>query len=73
MTKRLKVKVTIEWRIRDGEWKPAIFANVFAYVKKLTSGQYKGCYRIVANDHNGNVYAGIDRFNPEFRCFEDAG
>ena len=69
MTKRLKVKVTIEWR----QGKPAIFANVFAYVKKLTLGQYKGCYRIVANDHNGNVYAGIDRFNPEFRCFEDVG
>lgn len=65
MTRYLKIKVTIEWR----KGKPAIFANIWAFVKPLKNG----LYRIIANDHKGNIYSSTDKWNSEHRCFEDAG
>lgn len=66
MTKRMKVKVVIEWR----KGKPAIFANVNALVKRKANG----LYRVMANDHKGSLYyANADTWNPAYRCFEDKG
>lgn len=65
MTKYCKIKVVIEWR----KGNPAIFANIWAYIKPLKNG----LYRIISNDRKGNIYAGVDKWNVKYRCFEDAG
>lgn len=62
MTRRLKIKIALEWRDK----KPTSFVNVYAFVKTLKNGDYK----IIANDHNGSIYAGINTFNKKHRCFE---
>ena len=73
MTKRLKVKVTIEWRLRDGEWKPAIFSNAYAYVKNLGNGLYRICAINRINGKKVDVYCGTDKFDIESKAFVDAG
>lgn len=69
MTKKMKIKVTIEWRKN----RPAIFANVEAYVKKLENGLYRICAINRIENKKVDVYYGMDKLNLEFHAFEDAG
>lgn len=72
MTKKMKVKVCIEWRLRNNEWKPAIFANVDAYVKRLENG-YRVCAINRIEGKKIDVYCGRDNFDSESKSFVDAG
>lgn len=69
MTKRMKVKVTIEWR----KGKPAIFVNTNAYVKKLGNGLYRICSINRIEGKKVDVYCGRDNFDLVSRSFVDAG
>lgn len=73
MTQRMKIKVTIEWRLRNGEWKPAVFANIWAYVKNLGGNMYRVCAINRIDGKKVDVYCGRDRFDAMSKSFLDAG
>lgn len=69
MTRKMKIKVAVEWRLRDGKNVPVSFVNAWAYVKKLKSG-YKICAVSRIEGKKTDVYySNLGKFDPVLKSF----